>query len=169
MRTFLLLLVALPASAGTKITSQSLGNQLTVNGSTSPAQAQFDMAPSSSVPPGNFVLTVSSANKTTRLLFVTASGHVGSQGTTPTLSTCGTSTLDANATDQSGIVTVVGTLLTACTITFAVPYSSWEHCIAVSDSTAFVASVTTQGTSSIVISFTTGVNSGSFVYMCRGL
>ena len=56
------------------------------------------------------------------------SGHLRYNGTSPTLSACGTSpSIDANATDNAGTVTV-GSVATGCVITFATSYTSFNHC-----------------------------------------
>lgn len=56
-------------------------------------------------------------------------GHVSLTGGKPAVSACGTGSpaIDAHATDFSGTVTT-GTVSTTCTVTFAVAYTSWNHC-----------------------------------------
>jgi trimeric autotransporter adhesin len=57
-----------------------------------------------------------------------ANNHSSYGGSAPALSACGTSpSIDANATDSSGTVTV-GSVATSCTITFANAYSTFNHC-----------------------------------------
>jgi hypothetical protein len=62
------------------------------------------------------------------------SGHLRYNGAAPTLSACGTSpSIDANATDNAGTVTV-GSAATGCVITFAAGYSTFNHCRVTSES-----------------------------------
>lgn len=57
------------------------------------------------------------------------SGHTNYTGTAPVISACGTSpSIDANATDNSGTVTVGTVAAASCTITFATAYASYNHC-----------------------------------------
>lgn len=51
-------------------------------------------------------------------------------GTAPTVSACGSSfSIDSRATANSGTVTSGTGGLTSCTITFAVAYATWNHCV----------------------------------------
>lgn len=72
-----------------------------------------------------------SANVKMRL---SASGHVGMFGTTPTVSNCGTgATLSGAAADSNGTITE-GTAATGCTLTFATPYFTAPTCTVTSRS-----------------------------------
>lgn len=94
-------------------------------------------------------------------------GHVSSAGGKPAVSACGTGSpaIDARATDYSGTVTT-GTVSTTCTLTFAVAYTSWNHCRITSQSSI---SGLAYSYTLIAIVVTASVLGGdNFDYQCDG-
>ncbi len=62
--------------------------------------------------------------------YLSAKGTVYFTGAAPAVSSCGTSpTIDANATNNSGTVTVGTVAAASCTVTFAGGgFATWNHC-----------------------------------------
>jgi hypothetical protein len=91
-----------------------------------------------------------------------AAGHYRTiSAAKPTVSTCGTGTVNNNSTDVAG--TVVATGATACTVVFNTAYVSAPMCVA-SDNSNTVALKVVPSTANIVVS---GLTSGdTFTYHC---
>lgn len=98
-----------------------------------------------------FVISTTSPTLASSTLFmVDKAGDVHLGGGTPVLSACGTlPTLDANATDQSGTITV-GSAAASCTLTFSVAKLSKPHCN-VTSQTGTIAISYTETTAALVI------------------
>jgi len=104
---------------------------------------------------------------TTRHLFVDSKGHLQVPGTAPTLSACGGSpSIDANASDFSGRVTV-GSAATSCTVTFANAFGTYNHCNVTSETT-LAAFTYSYNLSAITISATT-LSADVVDYSCDGI
>jgi hypothetical protein len=87
-------------------------------------------------------------------------------GGTPTLSACGTSpSIDANATNLSGTVTV-GSTATSCTATFATAFTTYNHCRVTSQSTLAAFAYTYSKTAITVTATVLGTD--VFDYQCDG-
>lgn len=152
-----------PTTGGTtKIGSSSgvnCGNYIQVNGAANGAIPQIQ------------ALGCSDANTTlqlagkTNLGGVRISGHLLTRNLTaaPTVTTCGTGTINAASTDNSGLVTATGA--TACTVTFNVAYTSAPFCWA-TDATTAVALKVTSATTGLTISGLTLAD--QFFYGCMG-
>lgn len=91
-------------------------------------------------------------------------GHLITSGDTPTVSG-GTSTVAGN--DRNGAITVVGTLLTSVTLTFAHAYAAAPDCTESDNSTAVTADINSISASQIVFGFSAGINTGTVWYVCQ--
>lgn len=95
-------------------------------------------------------------------------GHINFTGSPPVVSACGTSpSIDANATDTSGTITVGTVAATSCTITFANAYASYAHCRITSETAGLAAVAYSYTTSAITITGTSLIG-GIFDYNCDG-
>lgn len=98
-----------------------------------------------------------------------AGGHLTSlQATAPTLSSCGTSPSTVTGTDQNGTFTV-GTIATACTLTFTTAWVNTPMCFA-NDRTSVLAVRVTPTTTTAVFDTATAASISSQVidYWCIG-
>jgi len=86
-------------------------------------------------------------------------------GTAPTVSACGTSSIDSHATSSSGTVTP-GTA-TSCTITFATAFATWNHCNITSE-TALAAFAYSYTLSAITVT-ASALAGGKIDYRCDGV
>lgn len=92
--------------------------------------------------------------------------HINSAGTTPALSSCGTSpVLTAGSTDISGEFTE-GTIATGCTISFANSYGSTPFCL-VTEQSGLAASYTNSATG-ITVTNIGALSSTTLNYFCTG-
>lgn len=92
-------------------------------------------------------------------------GHMITSGPKPAISG-GTSTLAGN--DNNGTITVTGTLLTSVTVTFVTAWATAPDCTMSDNSTGITADITSISTTQVVFGFSTGINSGTVWYQCRG-
>lgn len=97
-------------------------------------------------------------------------GHYGSSGSQPTVTTCGTSpSVTSGSTDTRGTITTGTASPTSCTINFVQPFSGGPQptCVVSWRGTASTtAMAVTPTTSSLTVNFSSAVNSGSFSYIC---
>lgn len=91
-------------------------------------------------------------------------GHIITSGPTPGISG-GTSSVSGN--DHNGTITIVGTLLTSITLTFANAYSTAPECTMADSATGVTAGISSISTTQVVFSFSAGVNSGTIWYICE--
>lgn len=113
-----------------------------------------------------FIIGSSTMGMATSTLFtIDTNGHQVTGGATPTVSG-GTSTVVGN--DNNGTVTVIGTLLTSVTLTFAQAWASAPDCQESDNSTAITADITSISTTQIVFGFSAGINTGTVWYSCKG-
>lgn len=93
--------------------------------------------------------------------------HISYTGNAPTVSACGTGpAIDAHATDGTGTVTVGTIAAASCTVTFNLPYSTWNHCRVTSQST--IASFAYSYTLSVITVTGTSLVGDKFDYDCDG-
>ena len=92
-------------------------------------------------------------------------GHLADTGSTPAVSSCGTSPA-ISGTDIAGLVTMGTGTPTGCTITFATAYSSTPYCI-VTWQTNIASMQYTISTTAITL-VQTGTSSNKVNYICRG-
>ena len=99
-----------------------------------------------------FYISTTTATVASSTLFeVDGQGNLHLGGGTPVLSSCGTSpSLDADATDQSGTITVGSVSATTCTLTFSAVKPAVPHCN-VTSQTGTIAITYTESASALVI------------------
>jgi hypothetical protein len=129
---------------------------------------------------GTSVLTVNTASTTGPILQVQATsssdtlfqvdqyGHLLASSTraTPTLSSCGVSpTLAANANDVTGTINAGSGGITACTLTFASPYTTTPTVIVSDNSTTAVTDVSAVSTTAFTVSFASSLTSPVIYYL----
>ena len=98
-----------------------------------------------------------------------AYGHLAGTAA-PTVSACGTTpngSVDANANNSSGTITIGGGTVTACTITFASAYTTWNHC-RVTPQGSITALTYTVTTATITLGSGTTMNGINLDYVCDG-
>lgn len=95
-------------------------------------------------------------------------GHIVTSGTKPTLSSCGT-TNNISGNDNNGTVILNGTLVTACTMTFAtaVPAGQTVDCQATNFGTTIFAGITSTSTTAVVFGLSGTVSTDTFSYDCK--
>lgn len=106
-------------------------------------------------------------DSTGRALFAfQGSGHLVTQSTQPTLSSCGTSpTLSSNSNDFAGTITV-GASGTGCTVTFAKAMNTKPTCIAEAQTMSVVNAFTYTTSSTALTVSQTGLGGNLFDYIC---
>jgi len=111
---------------------------------------------------------IAGLENTTRKLFqvIDQWGHRIVQADTPTLSSCGTSTIAPGSTDTTGVIVLAGVLLTSCQVDFAHPYPTTAQIVPnVSTNTVSAfADVAATSTSSFTVGLSAGLNSGYIYY-----
>lgn len=107
---------------------------------------------------------LSVASTTYSAFTIDSKGHYITGGTTPGISG-GTSSVVGN--DNAGTITIVGTLLTSVTITFANAWASAPVCTESDNSTAVTGDVSSVSTTQVVFGFSSGLNSGTLWYHCE--
>lgn len=107
------------------------------------------------------------ASSTNATVFsVNGSGHIKTGGSTPTVSSCGTSpTISGN--DTAGTVTVGSGVVTACTITFAAPRSGTPRVVGVvvGGGLSITGGYSAKSNTAVTFSFAATVASGTFDYL----
>lgn len=99
---------------------------------------------------------------------IDSTGHVITSGTKPTLSSCG-STNVVSGNDNNGTIMFTGTLVTACTMTFATPVPAGQtlECQASDGSTAFFTAITATSTTAVTFSTSASLSAGTIFYDCK--
>lgn len=118
--------------------------------------------------PGDYLVNVSSV--TGVLVFgVQNNSHVISSGTTPSVSSCGTSpSMDPNSTDFAGTINTGSASPTACTLTFAFPFANTPVCVVSDDLQTSEPAVTSRSASAITMTLGASLSSGHIFYICVG-
>lgn len=108
-------------------TSKTVNNTITITSPTSIAFNQYTTA--------GIIVNDTSGNLTSSTAIKPgANNHHSFGGSAPAVTSCGGSpSIDGNASDSSGTVTV-GSVATTCTVTFASAYTTFNHCRVVSQS-----------------------------------
>lgn len=111
-----------------------------------------------------FSIGSSTAATTTTLFGITNSGHIFGTSTTPVLSSCGTAPSLVGG-DAHGTITV-GSVATACTLTFGTPYTTKPSCTVTNQSMSVVNAMTyTESVTALTIS-QTGLSGDLLDYHC---
>lgn len=83
----------------------------------------------------------------------------------PTLTACGTGTVDTKSTNFAGKITPTGA--SACTVTFGAPaFTNTPYCIVTFETTAEAFRISAKSTTAFTVTFTTAAN--VFDYICLG-
>lgn len=115
-----------------------------------------------------FAIGSSTAAFATSTLFaIDNTGHVVTGSPKGSLSSCGT-TNSLNGNDNSGTIMLTGTLVTACTLTFANPTPANQNlsCTSSDVSTAIFSNVTATTTTSVTFGLSGTVSSATIFYHC---
>lgn len=115
-------------------------------------------------------LQVSSQAGGPYVLNVSSTGHINSEGITgSTVTACGTApTISAGSNDFHGTITVGSGSPTACTLTFAKPYTgNGPDCVVSDNSTTVVSSINSTSTTQLVMALSAGL-AGKITYICVG-
>jgi hypothetical protein len=143
------------AYASSTIPAFTIDSSARVGLSTSTPFATFSIGGFTSQIP--FAISTTTATLASSTLFmIDKAGDVHLGGATPVLSSCGTSpTLDANATDQSGTITV-GAGASSCTLIFSQPKLSIPHCNVTSQTGTIAISYTETASALVITNATLG-------------
>lgn len=169
------------AQTNTGFAAGTAGNiNVIVGGAESARWTSVGYGQGSSTPWAN--LSVSGTGSATVPLFAVASttnqglpnfeidptGHVVTSGPKPVLSSCG-STNSISGNDNNGTIMFTGTLVTACTMTFAtaVPTGQTVECQASTNTTAAFADVSATSTTAITFGTSATLSSGAIFYSCE--
>lgn len=98
---------------------------------------------------------------------IDTTGHVVTSGQKPVVSSCGTTnTISGN--DVNGTISLTGTLVTSCTMTFAtaVPAGQTVDCTATGNSGASFAYISATSTTAITFGLSASVSTDSITYNC---
>ena len=107
-----------------------------------------------------------SQNSATPAYTFDAKDHGASGGQKPVVSSCGSgSSIDTNATDTAGQVTVGTVSPTSCTITFKIAYGTYNHCVVSAEATLASFGYSYSLTA---ITVTGSALSGKVDYRCEG-
>lgn len=137
-------------------------------GTTTPSalfSAQITPSTQSQIP---FLIGSSTAAFATSTLFmIDNTGHLISGSPKGSLSSCGT-TNSLNGTDEGGTIMFTGTLVTACTLTFANPVPANQNlsCLISSNSLTLPPAVTATSSTAVTFGVSSGVSSDTFYYKC---
>lgn len=95
---------------------------------------------------------------------VLADGHINSTGTIPTVSSCGSGAA-VIGTDSGGTVSIGSGVVTACTLTFQIPYETSNLFVLESDnSTAVTGDVTSVSNTAVTFGFSATLGGGKLYY-----
>lgn len=87
----------------------------------------------------------------------------------PTISACGvTPSGTVVGGDTAGTISIGGGVVTACTLTFAVPYTNTPACVVSDNSTAVAAAISSISNTAVTFSFSATLGSGKTYYHCFG-
>lgn len=141
-------------------------------GTTSPYAVLDTLAASSTVATSistGLVSVISGFENTTIKFFqeIDQWGHQATSGDTPTLASCGTSSVSGN--DNNGTITLVGVALTSCQLVFAHPLpATWTlDPSASTNSTVAFADVTATSSTSVTFGLSAGLSTGYIFYNLR--
>jgi hypothetical protein len=112
--------------------------------------------------------TTTIGNSTTTFQVYT-DGHVFQWGTTPTISSCGSSpSLVASSSDMVGTINVGSGVVTACTLNFQdVMQTGNASCIESDNSTAITGDISSISSSSVTFGFSATLGGGQIYYRCN--
>lgn len=99
---------------------------------------------------------------------VTVTGHIGTDGTAPAVSSCGTTPSAVTGNDTAGRLTTGTAAPTACTLTFATAFASNPKCLANASVGGVPQAVapTAISTTAVTFTFAAAMTSGTVDYHC---
>ncbi len=153
--------VPLTCAAGLTISSNSTSGNLTYSPSVGGILISTSIQVNGPIIANSPTVAVSTIN-----YGLVVGGHIEVSSTTPVVSSCGsTPNPSISGNDQSGVITVGGGSVTACTLTFAVPYVNTPSCV-------FMSTVSISGFTRSASAQTINT-AGSFIgatipYICQG-
>lgn len=100
-------------------------------------------------------------------LAISTTGHINSQGPTPTMGACGSGPSVAG-TDNAGSITVGSGVPLSCAMVFAQPWNKTPACVMSINTTGITGGITTLTTTGMTFSFSTTVGGGVITYACLG-
>lgn len=152
---------------GVYIVGTSSGNLFTASSATTGVQF-ISVSSTPAVLQSDFLLNVSSSSGV--LTFgIQNNSHVISSGTTPSVSSCGTSpSMDPNSTDFAGTINTGSASPTACTLTFSTPFPNTPVCVVSDDLQTSEPAVTARSASAITLTLGASLSSGHIFYICVG-
>lgn len=114
-----------------------------------------------------FAIGSSTASATTTLFSIDNTGHLVTGSPKGSLTSCGT-TNSLNGNDESGTIMLTGTLVTACTLTFANPTPANQNltCTSADASTAIFSSVTATSSTAVTFGLSGTVSAATIFYRC---
>lgn len=119
--------------------------------------------------PTDYVLQVASPTTGALLFGVQLAGNVISSGTTPTVSSCGTSPTMGIATNFAGTINTGSGSPTACTLTFANGgFAATPTCVVTDDLQTAEPAITSRSATAITITLGAALNSGHIFFICVG-
>lgn len=123
----------------------------------------------SALTPTQFALDVTSQTVSTHMFAVLGNGHLETTGTTPSVASCGSiPNGSVVGNDNTGIITVGGGVVTACTLNFAFNWTNTPSCNVTDSSASVGAAVTSASISSITVGLSATLGGGTIYYNCRG-
>lgn len=118
--------------------------------------------------PNKYVQGDSTSTTGPYIVDVSTTGHINSQAVTgATVTSCGT-TPAFTGSDIAGTITTGSGSPTACTLTFAKPFTNTPVCVVSDTLDTAVAQITSISNTNVVFGFSAGLNSGKILYICIG-
>ena len=100
---------------------------------------------------------------------VSTNSHILSNGPTPVITSCGTGSPADVGDDHAGTITVGGGSVTACTLTFVVPYGSGCTVVCTTSDSITTATPDVVATNTgITFGFSASIGGGNINYICEG-
>lgn len=115
-----------------------------------------------------FVISSSTAAFATTTLFsIDNTGHLVTGSPKGSLTSCGTANI-LNGNDESGTIMFTGTLVSACTLTFANPTPANQNvsCTVSANTLTSTVGVTATSSTSVIFGISTGISSDTLFYRC---
>lgn len=115
-----------------------------------------------------YEVTMGTASTDNHHVMVSTNGHVMTNGLAPSISSCGGGSPSVSGTDVAGTITVGSGVTTACTLTFATPYSAAPVCIVSDNSTAVTGDISSISATAVTFGFSASLGGGQVYYTCIG-
>lgn len=133
-----------------------------------PAGAQPAWQNSGQGPAGNYVVNAVPSTGRGKSSCIDTTGACFSTNTSKPSISCGTATIDANATNTAGQVAITAATA-SCTITFATPtFTTYAHCSVVDEFAGSTAAFAYTVTTTAISVTATALNGNTLDYVCHG-